>query len=399
MKITHISLYPSKWELHCDKSWVAPYTKNLATNIPYNKDDEVFVIWDIDNKKEEYTENNISIRKVFKRWVFFYKNILKEIDKIKPDVVHIQQELALYGWILSAITLRFLLKWLKKRWIKVVITFHWIVDIKEIDKEFMKENFSAFPIFMVKFAFKFIFNPLIKYSDEIIVHEKLFKNRILEQYYKKDEKNIHVIKHWIEDFSNKLTKKQAREILNIEQNQKVLMFMWFITWYKGIDLLIEWVEKYKEKYWNNFKLYILWAHHPKLKNDETYKKEYYRLKDKAENLLWENVDWQEWFVDWEKMAKYYPASDVVLFPYTRSISSSWPMALSIGYEVPFLASDVFWESIEDEELLFAKNWESMADRIKYFFDNQDKYIEKVKQMRQELLWKNIGSLTYNVYEK
>jgi hypothetical protein len=41
----------------------------------------------------------------------------------------------------------------------------------------------------------------------------------------------------------------------------------------------------------------------------------------------------------------------------------------------------------------------MADRIKYFFDNQGKYIKKVKKMREELLWKNIGSLTYNVYKK
>jgi len=65
----------------------------------------------------------------------------------------------------------------------------------------MKENFSALPIFMVKFAFRFIFNPLIRYSDEIIVHEKLFKQRILDQYYKKSADHIHVVHHGIEDFS------------------------------------------------------------------------------------------------------------------------------------------------------------------------------------------------------
>ena len=52
MKITHISLYPPKWDLHCDKSWVAPYTKNLATNISYWENDEVSVIWDIDTQSE-----------------------------------------------------------------------------------------------------------------------------------------------------------------------------------------------------------------------------------------------------------------------------------------------------------------------------------------------------------
>lgn len=398
MKIVHISLYPPKWELHCKKSWVAPYTKNLVTNIPYSENDKVFVVWDIDIESEIYIESWIEVRKVFKKWIFFYKNILKEIDDIKPDIVHIQQELALYGGVPSAVTLRFLLKWLKNRCIKIVTTFHGIVDIFSIDKEFMKENFSALPIFVVKFAFKFIFNPLIKYSDEIIVHEELFKKRILEQYITKSPENIHIVNHWIEDFSaKKITKREARNILKISENEKVLLFMWYVTGYKGIDLLIEWMTYYKEKIWKDFKLFILGAHHPKLKNDENYKKEYYRLKSLAEKNLWENVDWQEWFVDDAKMALYYPASDVVLFPYTRSIASSWPMALSIGYEIPFLASDVFSESIEDKSFLFTKEPEKMSEKIFDFFKNSEKFQNTISQMRKERLWSKIGKKTYNIY--
>lgn len=400
MKIVHVSLYPPKWELHCDKSGVAPYAKNLATNIPYSEKDRVFIVWDIDENKEIYQEENIEVRKVFSKWVFFYKDILKEIDTIQPDVVHVQQELALYWNILSAISLRFLLKALQKRNIKTVITFHGIVDVISIDKEFMKENFSALPIFAVKSAFKFIFNPLIKYCDEIIVHEELFKTRILEQYHKKSPENIHVVHHGIEDFSqSKLTKIQAREKLNIQKNRKVLLFMWFITGYKWIDLLIEWVDTYKKKFWEDFTLFILGAHHPKLKDDETYKAEYKRLKDKAESTLWENVDWQEWFVDGEKMALYYPTTDVVLFPYTRSISSSWPMALSVWYEVPFLASDVFAESIDNELLLFEKSPNWLAEKLDFFFHNTDKYSDIISQMRIERLWSEVGKETYTIYQK
>jgi len=400
MKIAHISLYPPKWELHCDKSWVAPYTKNLAINIPYSKQDKVYVIWDIDTRRESYSENNIEVRKVFSKWIFFYKNILKEIDILQPDVVHIQQELALYWWILSAISLRFLLKALQKRWIKVVITFHGIVDVISIDKEFMKENFSVLPIFMVKFAFKFIFNPLIKYSDKIIVHEDLFKTRILEQYYKKSPENIHVVHHGIEDFSKDIiSQKEARKNIWVSEDTKVLLFMWFITGYKGIDLLIEWVSKYKKTYWDNFILYILWAHHPKLKDDESYKAEYKRLQDKAESQLWDNVDWQEWFVDGAKMSLYYPASDVVLFPYTRSISSSWPMALSIGYKVPFLASDVFSESINNSDLLFEKSANWLSEKLHYFFENEENYWEVISEMRAERLWWEVGRETYSIYKK
>lgn len=400
MKITHISLYPPKWGLHCKKSGVAPYTKNLATNIKYSSDDQVYVIGDIDFDVENYLENGIEVRKVFKKGNFFYKNILKEIDKIKPDVVHIQQELALYGGIFSAVNLRFLLLWIKKRNIKIVTTFHGIVDVVSIDEEFMKENFSILPIPLVKFAFRFIFNPLIKYSDDIIVHEELFKKRILEQYIKKNPDSIHVVHHGIEDFSNnKITKQEARGKIGLTMDDKVLLFMGYVTGYKWLDLLIEWMDFYKKNFWKDFKLFILGAHHPKLKNDEWYKTEYYRLKNLAEGKLWTNVDWQEGFVDSSKMALYYPLSDVVLFPYTRSISSSGPMALSIGYEIPFLASEVFSESVDNKDLLFEKNPEKMAEKIKEFFENRDKYNITISEIRKSRLWSEIGKQTYNIYIK
>ena len=154
--------------------------------------------------------------------------------------------------------------------------------IRLANKEFMKENFSVLPIFMVKFAFRFIFNPLIKYSDEIIVHEKLFKKRILEQYYRKSADNIHVVHHGIEDFSKqKLTKQKARKEVSIWVKEKVILFMWYITGYKGIDLLVEWMSEYKKNFWDDFKLVVLGAHHPKLKDDQWYKTEYNRLKNKA----------------------------------------------------------------------------------------------------------------------
>lgn len=61
--------------------------------------------------------------------------------------------------------------------------------------------------------------------------------------------------------------------------------MGYVTGYKGIDLLIEGMEKYKEKYGDDFKLFVLGAHHPKLKDTEIYKTEYARLKTKAEEKL------------------------------------------------------------------------------------------------------------------
>lgn len=398
MRIAHITVYPPKWELHCKKSWVAPYTKNLITNTSYNKEDQVFVICDKDNwVKENYNEDWINIHRVFDRSTQFYKQILTEIDIIKPEKVHIQQELSLYWGISTAILLSHLIKKLKKKQVEIIITFHWIVDLDKIDKEFIDENFSSLPPFLVKQAFKIIFSPLIKYSDKIIVHEELFKNRIIQQY-KWDGNKVDVIHHWIENFQIQ-SKKEARNKIWVDKNTNMLLFMWYITWYKWIDLLIEWMNEYITTFDKNAILYILWAYHPKLKDDEIYLKEYNRLKNKAEKLLGKNHIWDDEFVNWEKMSTYYPASDVVLFPYTRSLSSSWPMAISIWYETPFLASDVFRESLENDLFLFERVPQKMAEKIDYFFRNQEKYDDLLIKMRQERLWNKVWEFTYNFYTK
>lgn len=397
MNIAYITIYPPKWELHCKKSGVAPYTKNLISNTNYSDEDEVYVICDKDNwTLEKYIENGVKVSRVFDRNLNFYKNIIKEIDLIKPDKVHIQQELSLYWNILTAILLTQLVKLIKKRSIEVIITFHWIVDLNNIDKEFIKENFSSLPPFLVKKAFEFIFKPLIKNSDKIIVHEELFKNRIVNQY-SWDVKKINVIHHWIEKFEI-ISKEDSRKKINLDLNKNILLFMWYITWYKWIDLLIEWFWEYIKKFDKEAVLYILWPHHPKLKNDELYLKEFNRLKDKAFLNLGKNYIWDDEFVNWEKMSIYYPASDLVLFPYTRSLSSSWPMAISIWYEIPFLASDVFKEIIEDDSFLFEKDKNSMAEKIDFFFKNKDKYTDLIKNIRKERLWENIWKITYNFYK-
>lgn len=62
------------------------------------------------------------------------------------------------------------------------------------------------------------------------------------------------------------------------------------------------------------------------------------------------------------------------------------MALSIGYEIPFLASEVFAESVDDKNLLFEKNPEKMTEKIKDFFENTEKYQKTISEMRGARLW-------------
>ena len=105
MKIAHVTIYPPSGEKHVSSSGVASYSKNLVTNID---SDNQTVISNIVDRAKIYTEDDITVERVFNRGTGFIFSVHKALRALKPDVIHVQQELALFGGIASA----YLLQWL-----------------------------------------------------------------------------------------------------------------------------------------------------------------------------------------------------------------------------------------------------------------------------------------------
>jgi glycosyltransferase involved in cell wall biosynthesis len=393
MKIIHISIYPPKGEKHATAGGVASYTKNLITNIPYSKNDQVFVLTNkLDNKRDEYIENGIKIIRCFDKKPKFFWQILKEVRKINPDTIHIQQELALFGNVLTAYLLQWLLVALKKY--NLIITLHGVVSLEKINKKFIKENNSNLPIWLTKIAFRIIYKPLCLWSDKIIVHEEYFKNILIKEY-KVDNNKIETIYHGVEDFQT-IDKEDACKILGINPTKDICLFMGYLTGYKGIDLLIEGFSEYAQKNSNTF-LIIGAGKHPKLKDDKIYLQEYKRLQGKAEKMIPKNQYKWVGFIDEEEIGVYYSASDVSIYPYTISMSSSGPMAIAIGYQKPFIASDVFKEVLPDK-FIFQRNEKALSKKIEEFFHNQEIFQKEISEMKNNRLWTRVGQQTFNIYK-
>lgn len=394
MKIAYISIYPEKNKKHSNFGGVASYTKNLVTNIPQCPNDKIYVLCNIiNNKRESYIENNINIIRCFNKNIKFLFQILKEIKKIDPDVIHIQQELSLFGNIFTAYLLQWLLFLLQKH--KIIITLHGVVSLKKINKLFVQENNSDLPAWLVKMGFYVIYKPLCVWSKKIIVHEKYFKDILINEYGTNKNK-IEVIYHGVEDLKP-LEKKVACTKLSLNENKNIILFMGYLTGYKGIDLLIEGFSDYCKTNSNAF-LVIGAGKHPKLKDDKEYLEEYERLQNKAENLIPQNMYAWMGFIKEEEILYYYSASDVAVYPYTVSMSSSGPMAFSIGYEKPFLASDVFDKVINNKEILFKRSPKDLANKLENFFKQENRFQDEIMKIKKERLWKNIGYLTYNFFK-
>lgn len=394
MKIIHISIYPHKDKKDLKSGGVSSYEYNLVNNIPYKKDDEVYVLCEkIDNKYEEYEDKGIKVIRCFNKSPRYFIQLYKEIKKINPDIIHIQQELALYGNIITAWLLQFFLLLLKRNY-KTVITLHGVISIKAINKDFIKENYAKYPVLLVKLGFYFIYKPICLFVNKIIVHEKCFKDILIEEYGVRKGR-VEVIHHGVPDLKA-MEKVLACEKLSLNPSRDIVLFMGYLTGYKGLELLLEGFSDYSKLNPNAF-LIIGAGKHPRLANDVVYLEEYSRLESKARDLIPENMYKWIGFIPDGLITTYYSAADVSVYPYTIQMSSSGPMAIAIGHGKPFLASIVFDSFIEDEKILFDRDRLSVSRAMNNFFTDKESYKDFIMLLKQDRIYGNVGNKTYMSY--
>jgi glycosyltransferase involved in cell wall biosynthesis len=393
MKIAHVTLYPPKGGKHISTSGVASYSKNLITNLAENNDQQTVICETLGGTEKSYQEDGIEVRRVFEKNPGFITKIHAALKQANPDVVHIQQELALFGGIATA----YLLQWLVFLWRdKVVITLHGVVDPHKIDAAFVKENNSRLPVWAVRLAFRIIYAPLMKWAKKIIVHEDYFKSIMVQSYGISPEKIV-VIPHGVEPLHT-MAQSEARQQLKLPQDANVALFMGYATGYKGIDLLIEGFGDYAKDH-NNAYLLIGAGKHPKLQDDQAYLKEYARLQKKAAKLLPKGQYAWHGFIAEEDITAYYSASDVSLYPYTTAMSSSGPMSFAIGYEKPFLVSVAFEEIFQKYPLLlFDRTAGSLANKLNYFFEHRHEYDTVSRTLKKERTWSRVAGRTLQTYQ-
>ena len=206
---------------------------------------------------------------------------------------------------------------------------------------------------------------------------------------------ITVIPHGVEDLTS-LTTAAARAHIQVDPDQHVVLFMGYLAGYKGVDLLIEGFAAYAKA--DPQALLIIGAgKHPKFVKDSGYLAEYTSMQTKAERLIPAGQHRWVGFIAEDDIAAYYSASDVVVFPYTISMSSSGPMSFAMGFTKPFLASDAF-ASVLPSDVLFERTPAALAQKLTYFFAHHREFSAFSAGFKQERLWSKVGAQTMALYE-
>ena len=396
LKVAIVSIYPPPKSKHSKSGGVASYTHNLANAIPKSSIETMVFSNNLPDIESNYVENGITIKRCWDKGIKYPFQIFFNIFSSKVDVIHLQHEFFLYGNGISAGLFPLLQLLLKLLNTPIIVTIHGVIPLSKLNKEFIEENKLNGNPFILKAGLYSLVKLIIKLSTCTIVHENKLKE-ILQDEYKCNSSKIQVIPHGIEEREDSFESDRAKQMICF-QYKKIVLFFGYLTGYKGIELLIEAFNCLDEK---EAILIIGGGEHPRLKEDESYKKYIVSLKKKAidtgRNIIFTG------FVPEEKIAMYFSAADVVVCPYTVFMSSSGPLSLSLAYSKPFLVSESYKGVIELEELIFRNDPKELAEKIALIINSKSSLKEHAlnycMQMRKERLWNTIANKTDEVYRR
>jgi glycosyltransferase involved in cell wall biosynthesis len=333
--------------------------------------------------------------------------LLKIVNDLKPDVVHVQFEPGLYGLILDPLDPKksgtYIDSFYTKCKIPIVTTFHtgyslgqWISQASLIKKSGRIGKLGIPARALVRFWKYFLnyqaFNNLNKEKLRMSRAGIVFSHYMSERLdaSTNDDGNggnrCHVIYHGSEPaICPPLNKKEAREKFSLpqEQGHRIALAHGFRTATKGWDIL----EKMKMPDGWTLVVNSSKGHYSIENLDLTWQK--------ADNIL----DLQRGFLSEEELSTLFYACDAAILPY-KVTAGSGVMFDALAHGLPFIATDLdFFREFAAKGLgITAKrNPHEFSKGIKKLDRNYFKYAESVDAFKQNLKWNFVARQHSQLY--
>jgi glycosyltransferase involved in cell wall biosynthesis len=333
--------------------------------------------------------------------------LLKIVNDLKPDIVHVQFEPGLYGLILDPFDPKksgtYIDAFYTKCIIPIVTTFHtgyslsqWISQASLIKKSGRIGKLGIPARALVRFWKYFLnyqaFNNLNKEKLRMSAAGVVFSHYMSERLENgtndagSNGGKCHVIYHGSEPAVHPpLNKKEAREKFSLPQEQeyRIALAHGFRTATKGWDILGKmkmpdgWilVVNSSKGYYSTENLDLKW--------------------EKGNNIL----DLQSGFLSEEDLSILFYASDVIILPY-KVTAGSGVMFDALAHGLPFVATDLkFFREFASQGLgiTVKRNPHAFSRGIKKLDRNYFKYAETVDLFKQNLKWNVVARQHSQLY--
>ena len=327
-----------------------------------------------------------------------YSVLLKIVDEVKPDIVHIQFEHGLYGLKLNRLnpektnTNIDLFYDLCK--IPIVTTFHTAFDLKQWMNIVATKNTNE------KWKVKAYAQKLLKYWVHLLNYksfnnlntEKIEKSKrgiVFSQYMKDKIGGGDIIYHGSEPMIpyDSTIKGKARTKFSLSNKKRIILALGFRTNTKGWDILDEmdippnWaIVMNSSKNYYNTENYI-----PKI--SASHEKEI--------------IDLRKGFLNDRDLSLLFYAADAVILPYKVS-SGSGVMFDGLAHGLPFIATDLeFFREFSARGLgiTVKRNPQEFSKALVTLNNNYEYYAKNVILFKEKLKWDNIARNHISLYNQ
>ena len=180
-----------------------------------------------------------------------------------------------------------------------------------------------------------------------------------------------------------MSMQKAREQLQIDQGQRVLLFFGFVRKYKGLQYLLEAMKLLKER---DFKVQ-LWVVGDFGEDKDEYVEQIrtFEIEDQVQMV--------EGYVPDDEVEKYFAASDLVVLPYL-SATQSGIVQIAFGFEKPVLVTEVgglpdVVTNGKTGYVVEPRSAEMIAEAIMdYYINNRrEAFVSQIEKEKDRFSWK------------
>lgn len=339
------------------------YSQIITSGLTKLQGIELVIYTDKSSKNFEIKNCGL-IKPVWSKSHMFIFEIVKELLKDKPDIIHIQQEFNMYGGVISVILFPLLLVALKILNFKIIVTLHAAVYKSKIDADFI-ETFNKNPRlvkpFILGLMFYWTFIPVSFLSNAIIVHTNLLKDIITKDYFVNGKK-VCVIPAAIPE-----------KLIDNTKKENYFFYFGYMVRRKGLGFALEgfrkFIEKSKEKNW---KLVLAGG---VIKGQEESLEEIKKIV--RENNLESNVEFKGFIEEEQVQDELYRKAYTVIIPAKVTLGSSGPLyhANSHGKCVIATKEGHFIEDIEDLKTGILTENDKWCEALEFAVENPGKVKE------------------------
>lgn len=215
------------------------YSQYITYGLNRQKNIDLIVYAGLHEKGRVDQKKYGQVKYVWHKGASYIRDILNELKKDRPDVVHIQQEFNMYGGTLTGAILPLLILLLRLNGFKTVVTIHAAVYKKQIDDEFIHlfhKNSKVMRPFILKSFFHYVFKISSVFANRVFIHTYR-KLDILTHDYGVSKKKIDVVPIVIPSGKIKRYKKEP-----------YFFYFGYMVRRKGLEYALEGFKKFVKKH-------------------------------------------------------------------------------------------------------------------------------------------------------